>query len=328
MRRVALVLLSVADVVYCFQPLPRLTRVSTISPSLSSFLRSTDLGNTDDGAVADLHQFDYLLQESETVQLPAVRRRISIGDNQRAVILTSSTTGAFPGAPVVEEDDDPYGIDNHLSKFEKFQEQPETLTFQARLQAMDFQEFVLILAIPSLLAFVSGRYVYNRVAGRINARTESLLDAFAREMIHHDGDMDEMKLCIADYKTKLLYLRPKRNDAMVKQYLEQYAKKKTVSPQAIVTLSNVFPLFGYTEAKAAELLVSLCHDMGTSKVSSAGKLLFFGNHIFKTAEGRAALKPIRDLIMSTYRDATVAETMIDSSQQYVNENITSASHKI
>jgi hypothetical protein len=182
---------------------------------------------------------------------------------------------------------------------------------------MDVQDLVVTFAVPGLLAFVSGRWIYNRIAGRVGKNADDSLDSFAREMIVHDGNIDEMKLCIADYKKKLVWMGPKRNDALLKRYLEQYAKKKTVSPQAIVTLSNVFPLFGYTEAKAAELLVSLCNQMGTSKISSAGKLLFFGNHIFKTVEGRAALKPIRDLIMSTYRDVNIAAAMIDSSQQYV-----------
>lgn len=301
-----LLILSIAhhDVVYSFQPvMPRV--VSTVRFATSS----------DD--IADLHQFDDVWQEesssSSTMPLSS-RRSVAIG-NERTIVMAS--TGAFPGAPIEQEEDDPYAIDNHLGKFDQYQEQAETRTFESRLKNMDFQDFVLTLAIPSVLAFVSGRYVYNRIAGRVRTDAGDKLDSFAKEMIYHDTDMDEMKLCIADYKTKLVWMGPKRNDAMLKRYLEQYAKKKTVSPQAIVTLSNVFPLFGYTEAKAAELLVSLCNDMGTGKVSSAGKLLFFGNHIFKTPEGRAALKPIRDLIMSTYRDATVAETMIDVSQQYV-----------
>jgi rubrerythrin len=271
---------------------------------------------------ADYHRFDYLLQESEGVQIPTIsRRRVAVGgDNERTVLLASSTTGAFPGSPTqrqMVDDDDPYAIDSRVTRLEKLQEQAQTNTLQERLKAMDFQDVVITLAVPSLLAFVSGRWIYNRIAGRVGKSADESLDRFAKEMIAHDGDIVEMKLCIADYKKKLVWMGPKRNDALLKQYLEQYAKKKTVSPQAIVTLSNVFPLFGYTEAKAAELLVSLCNQMGTSKISSAGKLLFFGNHIFKTAEGRAALKPIRDLIMSTYRDVNTAAAMIDSSQQYV-----------
>ncbi len=81
------------------------------------------------------------------------------------------------------------------------------------------------------------------------------------------------------------------------------------------SLSYVFTLFKLSEERAAQVLVSLCKQMGTDKISSAGKLLFFGSRILKSPEGKAALIPIKDLIKSTYRDATVAEELIDTSQQ-------------
>ena len=81
------------------------------------------------------------------------------------------------------------------------------------------------------------------------------------------------------------------------------------------SLSYVFSLFKLSEEKAAEILVSLCRDMGSEKISSAGKLLFFGSRILKSPEGKAALMPIKDMIKSTYRDATVAETLVETSQQ-------------
>jgi hypothetical protein len=81
------------------------------------------------------------------------------------------------------------------------------------------------------------------------------------------------------------------------------------------SLSYAFSLFKLTEERAAQVLVSLCKQMGTDKISSAGKLLFFGSRILKSPEGKAALTPIKDLIKSTYRDATVAESLIETSQQ-------------
>ena len=81
------------------------------------------------------------------------------------------------------------------------------------------------------------------------------------------------------------------------------------------TLSYVFTLFKFSEEKAAQILVSLCREMGTDKISSAGKILFFGNRILKSPEGQAALLPIKDLIKSTYRDEAVAETLVETSQQ-------------
>jgi len=106
---------------------------------------------------------------------------------------------------------------------------------------------------------------------------------------------------------------------MLKRYLQLYAKKKTVSPQSISSLSYVFSLYKLSEEKAAQVLVSLCRDMGDKKLSSAGKLLFFGSRILKSPEGKAALDPIRELIKGSYREIEVAETMVETSQQAIGE---------
>merc|ERR1712021_231412 len=96
------------------------------------------------------------------------------------------------------------------------------------------------------------------------------LESFASEMIYHDGDFEEMKLCYLDFSKKLAFLGPSKSSTMLKKYLETYAKKRTVSPQAISSLSYVFTLFKLSEEKAGKLLVSLCRDMGGEKISSAG----------------------------------------------------------
>jgi rubrerythrin len=78
-------------------------------------------------------------------------------------------------------------------------------------------------------------------------------------------------------------------------------------------------LFKLSEEKAASTLVSLCEEMGPDKISTAGKVLFFGSRILKTPEGQRGLVPIKDMIKGTYRDITVAETMVESSQQAMAE---------
>jgi DNA-directed RNA polymerase subunit RPC12/RpoP len=78
-------------------------------------------------------------------------------------------------------------------------------------------------------------------------------------------------------------------------------------------------MFKLSEEQAARILVSLCKDMGEEKISSAGKILFFGSRILKSPEGKAALIPIRDMIKATYREASVAETMVETSQQAMAE---------
>lgn len=85
------------------------------------------------------------------------------------------------------------------------------------------------------------------------------------------------------------------------------------------TLSYVFTLFKLSEERAAQVLVSLCQEMGEGKISSAGKILFFGSRIIQSPEGKVALEPIKDMIKSTYRDEEVAETLVETSQQAIGE---------
>jgi hypothetical protein len=215
------------------------------------------------------------------------------------------------------DDDDPYdaAMGAQLNKIQQYQE--ATPTMSDRLKKMDLQDIVLTLILPSVAVFAAGRWGYNRVASKVNAKTDSYLESFAKEMIYHDGDFDEMNMCIKDYKKKLVYLGPTQTDRMLKTYLAAYAKRKTISPQAISSLSYVFTLFKLSEESAAKTLVSLCREMGTDKIASAGKLLFLGSRILKSPEGVQALRPIKELIKSTYREATVAEEMVETSQQYV-----------
>ncbi len=60
-------------------------------------------------------------------------------------------------------------------------------------------------------------------------------------------------------------------------------------------------MYKLTEDRAASILCELCSTM-PEKVASAGKLLFFGTHILKSKEARKKLKPIKDLLASSYRD--------------------------
>lgn len=257
-------------------------------------------------------------------------RRIALtGSRDTRLTVLASTT--FPGAPVLAEElsvgddalskvaseEDPYAnaLDSRLGKIEQYQEQRQTSTLESRLKSMDLQDIILTLILPGILVFAGSRWAFNKVGGRMSQTSEEILDNFATEMLYHDGDFKEMELCVKDYKTKLVWMGPTKSDAMLKRYLESYAKKKTVSPQAIASLSYVFMIFKLSEEKAASILVALCNRMGTDKISSAGKLLFLGSRILKSPQGITALQPIKSLIMSTYRDERVAETLVDTSQQ-------------
>jgi hypothetical protein len=197
-------------------------------------------------ALKNLHEFDYLLgEQSQSQQLQSVsRRRIDMRDD-RATVLTSSTFAA-PGVveDTLEEEQategsyDPYadvGIeqDPQLAKIQQTKEQSVTQRFESKLKTMDLQDIISTLIIPSIVLFAAGRWGFNKVSGRVAETVETTLDAFAREMIYHDGDFEEMKMCHGDYSKKLLWLGPKKTQAMLKRYLALYSKKRTVSPQAI-----------------------------------------------------------------------------------------------
>ena len=113
------------------------------------------------------------------------------------------------------------------------QQQNAAASLDSRFQKMDLQDIIVTLIIPGILSFVSLRWGFNQVASRLSTNADALLDGFTREMIHHDGNFDEMRMCHADYSRQLVWMGPGKGDAMLKRYLAAYAKKKTVSPQAI-----------------------------------------------------------------------------------------------
>ena len=81
------------------------------------------------------------------------------------------------------------------------------------------------------------------------------------------------------------------------------------------SLSYAFSIYKLTEERAGEILSELCLTM-PEKVASAGKLLFFGEHILKTPEGKAKLAPIKELLSTIYRDDGVisGDEIVEKSQ--------------
>jgi len=86
------------------------------------------------------------------------------------------------------------------------------------------------------------------------------------------------------------------------------------------SLSYVFSMYKLTEDRAAYILCELCSTM-PEKVASAGKLLFFGEHILKSNEAKSKLQPIKDLLASSYRDDGVVsgEEIVERSQIAMGE---------
>jgi rubrerythrin len=188
------------------------------------------------------------------------------------------------------------------------------------LKGKDFGEIFFTVLVP----VIGGGYflskAYEQANVKVGEKAEDTLDDYANEMIYHDGDFEEMKMAHADYSKRLMFLGPKKTDAMIKRYLEFYAKKKTVSPQSISSLSYSFSIYKLTEEKAAETLSELCLSM-PEKIASAGKLYFFGTHILKSPEAKAKLQPIFQLLSAQYFDDGVisGEEIVEKSQIAMGE---------
>lgn len=208
-----------------------------------------------------LLEFDYLLGEntqfSNGQQQVQSRRRIYLNDERSTVL--ASTTFAQPGTEeeTLYDDADPYaeiGLEEAAPQLEKIQrEQTISEKIESKLKTMDLQDIVSTLIIPSIALFAGGRWVYNRAANRVGESLDEVLDKFASEMIYHDADFEEMKLCHGDYSKKLMVMGPRKTQAMLKRYLQLYAKKRTVSPQAIryvpskQTLQQYCPYFALSD---------------------------------------------------------------------------------
>jgi hypothetical protein len=131
---------------------------------------------------------------------------------------------------------DPFAdsLESQIGKIHQFQEQKQKgLDLESRLKQMDLQDIVVTFILPAVAVFAALRWTFNRVANKVEANADATLESFANEMIYHDGDYDEMKLCVSDFSRRLVWMGPAKTDAMLKRYLQTYAKKKTVSPRAI-----------------------------------------------------------------------------------------------
>jgi hypothetical protein len=201
----------------------------------------------------DLHEFDYIFNEGALLggesSSSGVQIRLPARPGERTVVLASakaittplSETDSILGTADAEEelDFDPYNdfTSQEQETLKRYEVQGQQLTFsqnfENRLKQMDLQDVVSTLILPAIFGGFAVRWGIQRVSARVVGKTAEILDKFATEMIYHDGDFEEMKLCFQDYGKKLAFLGPKKTSAMLKRYLELYAKKKTVSPQSI-----------------------------------------------------------------------------------------------
>lgn len=310
------------------------TAFQTVIPRRSTPLVLTRHRATTNPQQGSLHEFDYLLRETnEVVSAPHsahISRRgsqvaIRAGDSDQVRLISSGDAALSADEAMAQyEYEDQQLFENDMQVDELYSGSQRTSIqyqdnraggLQAKLEGMDFQDIVLTLVVPSIIVFASGRWVFNRVVTKVSNKLDTLLESFVEEMIYHDGDFSEMQLCMSAYSKKLLLLGPKKRDKMAKRYLEKYVKRVAISPQSISSLSYAFSLFKLDEESAANLLASLSRQLGSDRGSSVGKIYFLGNRILKSAEGKKALQPIRKVLKLAYGDSKSGDTMIDIAQR-------------
>jgi len=218
-----------------------------------------------------------------------------------------------------EISDDPY-IQEMMRKQNLKSVQTSPFNPKSLLEGKDFTDIFFTVIVPLGAAGYGAKWLYDRSSTKLAESAEDGLDDYAREMCYHDGDLEEMKMCHADWKKRLTWLGPKKKDRMIRSYLETFAKKVTVSPRSISSLSYAFSLYKLSEDKAATILTELCLSM-PEKTASVGKLYFFGTRILKSSDAKVKLEPIREMLASSYRDdvGISGEEIVDKSQSAMAE---------
>jgi hypothetical protein len=193
-------------------------------------------------------EFDYLLHEGghgEKVTSTRSRRVMTGGSREKAQYISSVVVDTENEIDLNDEfgislEDDEAIIGQAESeefdgdtKLVTFRESQGTNKFTKWISQADFQEIVWTLFVPSILALAGLKWGLGKVNANLSMKAESQLESFANEMIFHDGDLQEMSLCKLDWDGRLTWLGPSKKKRMLTVYLEDYAKRKPVSPQAI-----------------------------------------------------------------------------------------------
>lgn len=216
----------------------------------TSFVRSTTSTLTLNAQNQNQNEFDFLLNEKggsqDQVDVAPRGRRVMATGSQKKVQLASAVVADveedLEGYLAGEVDDDMEASTTETStlaqeegdaKLAQFQEEQGTNKFSSWLGQADFQEVAWTLVVPTLLAFAGLKFGFTKVNSNLSGKAEDGLESFANEMIYHDGNIDEMQLCKLDWDGKLAWLGPSKKKRMINAYLEDYAKRKPVSPQAI-----------------------------------------------------------------------------------------------
>jgi uncharacterized protein with PIN domain len=211
----------------------------------SSFVRSGCLK----ARATATNEFEYLLNENgaNEINIGPRSRRVITGASQKKAQLTSSIAASLTEEDIDEEyamtmseDDEEALIAQSASeefegdsKLSTYQEEQGTNKLTAWVKQADFQEIVWTLFVPSLLAFAGIKWGLGKVNTNLSDKAAVGLESFTNDMIYHDGNNDEMSLSKLDWDGRLTWLGPTKNKRMLASFMEDYTKRKPVSPQAI-----------------------------------------------------------------------------------------------
>lgn len=220
-------------------------------------------------------------------------------EDSASTVYGSSANPSFTGADALTEDD--AVIREVLRKRQLREVQAAPFSPMSLIEGKDFTDIFFTVIIPLGVGLYGLNWTYGRASTRLSEVADRMLQDYASELCYHTGDLEEMRLSHSDYKKRMAWLGPNKKKRMMETYLETFAKKVTVSPQSISSLSYVFSLYKLSEDKAAQSLSDLCLTM-PERSASTGKLLFYGTSILKSQEARDKLDPIRSMLCEGYGD--------------------------
>ena len=206
-----------------------------------TFLHST--------AMSDADFFDQVTSEGgefrsnnnkRVVLMPAASSRVVV--KSMSAVMEEQEVDTEIGGEYEEEAEGEELVDNEYSELERqmqiedFRQQygltkRKKTTKVQRQGPRQVSDYVWDFAVPVLgSAFVLSTAA-TTLTKKYKDQQKDTMASYTNEMIYHDGDFEEMKMCQNAYRAKL-GPGPKRKK-MLTAYLEAYSKKKVVSPKAI-----------------------------------------------------------------------------------------------
>mmetsp|Transcript_30955 Transcript_30955/g.34249 ORF Transcript_30955/g.34249 Transcript_30955/m.34249 type:complete len:518 (+) Transcript_30955:309-1862(+) len=300
------------------------------------------------------HEFDFLLHENgnnDEIQSHSRRhshRRVALNPSHyNKIEMTSAVATTTEEAAAAlekefdaefgdsEEDDldslDEFtlsGMDKSLSP-EAIQEMITTDLQNPVIQwfkETPMNEVIAGMILPTGLVSLGLFIGVSRFQEAYTTKTKGALLSYSNEMLYHDGNFGEMELCHKEWSKKLAWLGFNKKRRMLETYLADFAKKKTLTPLTISSISYIFSsLYKLKEVQAAKIVNRWCtrNNRDFKDGSSQQKILFVMQQIFTTKEAMDELKGVRKLLKKAYPedlDSKAKRLLLKTSLSSVGES--------